>query len=402
MKNKKNAVIISIFCIILIFILVFALFFRTKTPIIAFYCLENEIVEAIKTSFDKGAKSIFSNKNQKYEYLVLDSEISLKSQLEEMKNVTVVFSYNGNSQESVGKDALKFENSILSTMPTSMRQVSNNSLPLLLNHLEMSVLNEVFIKFSGSEIASLQKTLEIAESEKQTGKFYVTMTSIGSDDKVLSCFLSAYIESRYGVEELNKINDFLANNQEKVTSGEIFENPELEKLELVCKELLALKNDGFLHSSWDEMSFDDVNNFMETKNVSFVFMDLYTHRQISYGIVKNYSESFFPSGRLADFPKGRSLIVPAVVATCFDVGKEDVSLECKKIVENMVSLEEQAILSRNSGFAPVSSFSDTQDKQAYNVRLWGASADSLALDMASAFTEPIYKKEFFAQLRNYL
>lgn len=102
------------------------------------------------------------------------------------------------------------------------------------------------------------------------------------------------------------------------------------------------------------------------------------------------------------FGTGRSLIVPTVMATCFETPNKVASSECKMIVETFVSLEEQRILARNSGLAPVASSADTQDKQAYNVRLWGASSDSLGLDFGSGFTNPVAKKEFFAALRSYL
>ena len=66
----------------------------------------------------------------------------------------------------------------------------------------------------------------------------------------------------------------------------------------------------------------------------------------------------------------------------------------------MLSLKEQEKLARDSGLGPVASFADTQDKQAYNVRLWAASADSIALDLGGAFTNPEARKAFFEKLRD--
>ena len=404
MKFKKKHLFILLFCIILLFLLIFFIvsaISRNTSPIIGFYDLEPNIIEAIKTSFDEKS-DLFSNKKQKYRYLVLDSELPLKSQLDENKHIAVVFSYNGASQDSISKSASKFDSKILGIMPSSMRNVSNNSLPILLNHLEMDVYNKVYVNFGKNEIASLTKVLEVGKVEVDSEKFNTVMTLNGQNDKILSYFLSGYIESRYGIEELNKITAFLSENQKIYENQDFLEVPELEKLKLVCDEMLALKKSGLFHSAWDEMAFDDIKNFMEAKKVAFVFMDLYSHRQISYGIIKNYSESFFPSGRLAGFGSGRSLIVPTVMATCFETPNKVASSECKMIVETFVSLEEQRILARNSGLAPVASSADTQDKQAYNVRLWGASSDSLGLDFGSGFTNPVAKKEFFAALRSYL
>ena len=73
--------------------------------IIGFYDLEPKIVEAIKSSFDENAPSFLSRKGQKYEYLVFDSEQPLEKQLEENKNVAVVFSYHGESQKSISEKA---------------------------------------------------------------------------------------------------------------------------------------------------------------------------------------------------------------------------------------------------------------------------------------------------------
>ena len=52
---------------------------------------------------------------------------------------------------------------------------------------------------------------------------------------------------------------------------------------------LNLKKEKLVHSEWEDMSFVDVQNYMETKQVAFTFMDLYSHREISYGIIKNDS-----------------------------------------------------------------------------------------------------------------
>lgn len=404
MKFKKKHLFILLFCIILLFLLILSIVFavsKNTSPIIAFYDLETNIIEAIKTSFDE--KSVlFSEEKQKYKYLILDSELPLKSQLDDNKHIAVVFSYNGASQDSISKTASKFDSKIFGIMPSSMRNVSNNSLPILLNHLEMDVYNKVFVKFEKNEIASLSKVFDAGNREAASGNFNSIMTLNGQNDKILSYFLSGYIESRYGIEELNKITDFLSENQRIYEKQDFLEIPELEKLKVVCDEMLALKKAGLFHSAWDEMSFDDIKNFMESKKAAFVFMDLYSHRQISYGIIKHYSETFFPSGRLANFDTGRSLIVPTVMATCFETPNKVASADCKKIVETFVSLEEQRILARNSGLAPVASSADTQDKQAYNVRLWGASSDYLGLDFGSGFTDPVAKKEFFAALRSYL
>ena len=368
--------------------------------IIGFYDLEPKIVEAIKSSFDENAPSFLSRKGQKYEYLVFDSEQPLEKQLEENKNVAVVFSYHGESQKSISEKASSIDKSVLEIMPTSMKRLSNNSYPILQNHLEMGVLNEVYVTFKNSQIALFDKVLETAEKESKNGKYSVVMTGIGNSDKILSYFLSAMIESRYGVEKLNKINQFLSENQNEMDISTILDNEELKSLKLVCDELARLKSAGIFHSQWDEMAFVNVQNFMETKKAAFVFMDLNSHREIGYGIIKGYSETFFPSGRIEGYPVGRSLIVPTVVATCFETSNAVASGECKKIVENMLSLKEQEKLARDSGLGPVASFADTQDKQAYNVRLWAASADSIALDLGGAFTNPEARKAFFEKLRD--
>jgi hypothetical protein len=405
MKIEKKHTFILLFCIFFVILLVFSLIFvnsKTKMQIIGFYDLEPKIIEAIKTSFDKNAPLFLSRKSQKYEYLIFDSDLPLETQLAKNKNVAVVFSYHGESQNSISEKASSVDKAVLEIMPTSMKRLSNNSYPILQNHLEMAVLNEINVTFKNNQIALLDKVLETAEKESQSGKFYALMTGIGNSDKVLSYFLSAMIESRYGVDELNKVNQFLSENQNEIDFSTLFDNEEVKSLKLVCDELASLKSAGLFHSQWDEMAFVDVQNFMEAKKISFVFMDLYSHREIGYGIIKGYLESFFPSGRIEGYPAGRSLIVPTVVATCFETSNTVGSNDCKKIVENMLTLKEQERLARDSGLGPVASSADTQDRQAYNVRLWAASADSIALDLGGAFTNPEARKVFFEKLRNIL
>ena len=405
MKIEKKHTFILLFCIFFVILLVFSLIFvnsKTKMQIIGFYDLEPKIIEAIKTSFDKNAPSFFSREKQKYGYLIFDSDQSLETQLAKNKNVAVVFSYHGESQNSISEKASTVDKAVLEIMPTSMKRLSNNSYPILQNHLEMAVLNEINVTFKNNQIALLDKVLETAEKENENGNFYAMMTGIGNSDKILSYFLSAMIESRYGVDELNKVNQFLSENQNEIDFSTLFDNEEVKSLKIVCDELASLKSAGLFHSQWDEMAFVDVQNFMEAKKISFIFMDLYSHREIGYGIIKGYLESFFPSGRIEGYPAGRSLIVPTVVATCFETSNTVGSNDCKKIVENMLTLKEQERLARDSGLGPVASSADTQDRQAYNVRLWAASADSIALDLGGAFTNPEARKVFFEKLRNIL
>ena len=405
MKFEKKHIFILLFCTILLILLIFSLIFlveKNKSPVIAFYGLEEKIVKALESSFEKNSSNYFTKEKQKYSFLVLEEEDSLENHLKSNKDIAVVFSYGGANQNSVSENALVFDKSILSVMPTSMKLASNNSLPILLNHLEIDINNNAFSKIDSKKIVDLDYVLNLGKNEDFRKDYQVNMTIIGESDKNLSYFLSAFIESRFGVEELNKLNDFLTSNQIEINYENLFEYPETQCLKSICDELLNLKKEKLVHSEWEDMSFVDVQNYMETKQVAFTFMDLYSHREISYGIIKNYSETFFPSGRYKEYPKGRSLIVPTVMATCFETSNKSVSKECMKIVENMVSLKEQNILARDSGLAPVGSFADTQDKQAYNVRLWAASSDSLAMDLYSAFTDSSARKNFFKFLRNYL
>ena len=125
----------------------------------------------------------------------------------------------------------------------------------------MDVYNKVFVKFEKNEIASLSKVFDAGNREAASGNFNTIMTLNGQNDKILSYFLSGYIESRYGIEELNKITDFLSENQRIYEKQDFLEIPELEKLKVVCDEMLVLKKAGLFHSAWDEMSFDDIKNF---------------------------------------------------------------------------------------------------------------------------------------------
>lgn len=406
MKLTKKAIYILIFSIILLSCAIFLSFFiiaKNKTPNVVFYGLENNIVESIKETFLEEGKNYFTKKNQKVNFLVLDENLPLKSQLKKIKNVVTVFSYNDNSQRDIANNAITFNSACYQLMPTSMKNAANNSLPILLNHLEIAVDNRIYVQIKNDKIYSFDALIEEGKNYLNENFYHAIFVPFGESDKVLSYFLSAYIEARFGVDELNKINKFLAENEGALYFDTVIEFEELKNLKIVLDELKNLKEEKLFPADWEHYVFNDLSVLMSAKKIAFCFMDLYTHRQFDYMTIKNYTDFFFPIGRKEGYPtSSRSLIVPAVVATNFLTMNREISLECKKIVESFVNSENQRVLTRKSGLAPVNSSSDTQDSQAYDVRLWAASADSLAMDMGGAFLDPKNRKDFFESIRRYL
>ena len=406
MKLTKKAIYILIFSIILLSCAIFLSFFiiaKNKTPNVVFYGLEEKIVESIKETFLEEGKKFFTKKDQRINFLVLDENLPLKRQLKKIKNVVTVFSYNNNSQRDIADNAITYNSACYQLMPTSMRKVANKSLSILLNHLEIAVDNRIYVQIKNDKIYSLDALIEEGKNYLNENIYHTIFAALGAEDKVLSYFLSAYIEARFGVDELNKINNYLAMNEDSLHFDTVIESEKLRNLKIVLDELKIWKKEKLFHADWEHYVFNDFSVLMSAKKIAFCFMDLYNHRQFDYLTIKNYTDFFFPIGRAKGYDtSSRSLIVPAVVATNFVTLNRDVSLECKKIVESFVNSENQAILTRKSGLAPVNSTSDTQDSQAYDVRLWAASADSLAMDMGGAFLDPKNRKEFFESIRRYL
>ena len=131
MKFEKKHIFILLFCTILFVLLIFSLIFlvgKNKSPVIAFYGLEEKIVKALESSFEKNCSNYFTKEKQKYSFLILDEEVSLENHLKSNNDIAVVFSYGGANQNSVSKNALVFDKHIFTVMPTSMKLASNNSL----------------------------------------------------------------------------------------------------------------------------------------------------------------------------------------------------------------------------------------------------------------------------------
>jgi len=270
MKFEKKHIFILLFSTILFVLLIFSLIFlvgKNKSPVIAFYGLEEKIVKALESSFEKNSSNYFTKEKQKYSFLILDEEVSLENHLKSNNDIAVVFSYGGANQNSVSKNALVFDKHIFTVMPTSMKLASNNSLPILLNHLEIDINNNALSKIDSKKIVDLDYVLNLGKNEDFRKDYQVNMTIIGESDKNLSYFLSAFIESRFGVDELNKLNDFLTLKQMEINYENLFEYPETQYLKSICDEIIGIKKEKLFHSEWEDMSFVDVQNYMETKDM---------------------------------------------------------------------------------------------------------------------------------------
>lgn len=403
-KKKIIVCLVSVLALAVLGTVFFVVVPKIKTESVlkvAFYEIDERTKDSIQVEFEKLAKSNLIEE-KKLQFVELDKNLSLKENLGNEKNVSVVFSYNGQSQKSISDEAVIFDNAKVSLMPQNIQRLNEKCLPILINNIELCMINPVFSELNDG-VNYLDLVLEKLKTADTKSKYSMPITIPAKDDKVLSLVVSALLESRYGIEELNKVRDYIIQNEgKKLFVADLLNNEEFTSFAAVVNELVSAKKEGLMHPQWHTMSFDDVENFMATKSTAAVFMTTDLHRLLEYQVISKYTDSFFPITRTDKRQADYCFVMPVVVATFFEKANKELSAKGKQIVENLTSVEVQKNLSDASGLAPVSSFAEAADKQATNVRFWAAATTKIAFSIDSAFTDPKERQRFFAELRSFL
>lgn len=412
--KKKSIVIAAVSAVLLVAAVIGSIFLikniqaarlekemREKPIKVAFYNVESKTQEAVVQLFKAEWEKL--SPDFTYELVFLSGNKSIDDHLFEDSSIVLLFSDAGTA-ESVADRAVVPESSVYSVMPTSVKNVSSTSVPLLLDSLEV-LYNRKALNASGTETSPLMADM-LSFAKDAAGNRRYAMGIPAKDDRTLGMFVSAVMESLYSEKALESLKTVISRAEMADRFGDIFENVlEAEgngyfqqALEYIC----GWRNQGLLHTEWHSMTLQEVEYLMDTELFPVVFIPLSLHRNLSYRTVEKYEEMFFPAGRIENSGVHRSLVYTVYTGTVLKNRYEEKSSICMEILSQMVNSENQTLLSEKTGLAPANASTETADRQASNARLWAAAASKPVAGLYECFSKPEARSAFFEGLRTYL
>ena len=332
---------------------------KSKTVRVAFYGVEKEIQD--------GVKSEIGNMNLgRVRYFELDDSAALPLGVE--KKYSLLVAKNSLALKQRAKNFVPVGQGVMEALPISVRKSTladgaNYALPILLDHFEISYF-EPGRKTLGLEIpnnyGALLRYLEAAKKE-----YEIPLLCAGGNDKGLLGFASAMSEILYGADEYKKMLELVRE------SSAMNKNTLPESLTRVLDEIRAMQEKGLLFPKWTKTSLNDIRYFMREGKVAAAAMFLSDRRKIEFNLIKYYSDSFFPR---YDNQAEHGIIAPQIVAVLL-ASKNNAPL----ILGQLSSSSAQENLTNISLLAPTAARAEAVDRQADDVRFWAASSSAGAL-----------------------
>lgn len=394
MYRKKFLIFSFLFSI---FIISTCLFFLLSQKItIAFY----DVPEKVQKSYEKIIieEATKLNKANYLKFITYNSSLSLESQLQ--PKVDLLFCQSSVSSKFLEKKAkqlpLSLTSGLLSTFRTLVKNNNNIFYPILLDHFEIGYSTESLLQENKEQFVSLQDFFQTVKQQKKTGSPIIVL---GGDDSELLQFITAFIESTYGIEGINNLVRNLRNakTEEEIAKAKILYNITLED---ALTQIKALKTNNLLHPQWLSIQFTDFENLIFSGNVEFFFISLSKHRQLSGKSLLPFSTSFMP---INSKQSKRFLVCPCYGGIILSQTKLGKYLNAQYLLEKLNDTKNQEKLSQITGLAPINPIAIPRDKQASEVRLWAASANGIlnSLDMLT-YSNPKDSQKLAAVLRNLL
>ncbi len=359
---------------------------------VSFYDLDDKTRLAIEQTIADTTTA--SNSNVTFEFIMLDTSLTLEEQVEE---TDIVFTLAGKNAESIVKHSVgvpleQYDNFPKSIGSTGFFQNTPYAVPIALNHFEISYNAYLLRNYNGgTPLRTFDQLIPFAEyvqrSAPQTG---FPFAIAGGDNTTLLLFLSAMVESYYGKDAYTQLveilrshpikskEDFLNLVQQPLRSTE--NNLEASTLENLFKTVQTWKQWRLIHPEWMFLTEKNILDFIDLERPAVLFMPLSYHRSIPFDDIRYYTTSWFPAGQSS---VSRSLIVPTVLGiplsdkTVKGANNTEKMVNALSILANLASNSTQGTLNDTTEFAPVHSTAQALDKQASDLRLWAAASDSL-------------------------
>lgn len=333
---------------------------------VAFYGIENDFVlNGLQLSFDKIAEK--NNLTFNYAIVNLDDEFDKKS-----LSPDLIISSAGFATNSSVKLATNIaDSSLLTEMTSSIRNSAKidddfvKALPFLNDFMNLEVNYLSYPKSELEKLSNLDEFSVIAKTisrrteepivfaGKNPRNFFDIMGALSEAlDGVSSYNQAAKILSESKGKSADEIAKLLCDNSDSPFASTISYLKNWDKNHLICD------------SSYLNFSERDVDAYAENDLCKILFMKLSDHRSCKN--LKQFSQIYFPSKI-----EGRSRRFTANIIYAIPTSKNK---NLKNVLAELVNSENQAILARNTGLAPVLTQARVPDIQSDDARFYVAAS----------------------------
>lgn len=392
MLKKKILISILIAAAVVLFFIIYVLNFTGlfRTPSIGFYKTERENYSLVLNML-KDPESGFGKDPEIH---IFNSEGNLLDQFTNSP-VDILITENIVLDDDWSRMLLPIDNQALEIYPKSTRAFSIYNgkylqLPLQLDHIEFAYKKKDITGAPDSGLIFSLTELESQLLDLRKAGHYPLMIA-GHDDRDLLDAVSVLTLSLAGVEGYRSLmNLFYSGNSFK----ELLDKPLRGELTFadILEKIQNWRDSGIIHPEWLRFTREEVVKFLEDGISSACIMRLSTHRTLNSKLLDQLGETPFPFLERKDRATG--LVMPGYSAVFYLNSK--FSGKMGEIIRSMVSNETQSDLTASSGLAPMTSVSEAIDKQASNVRLWGAASREILPPL------PFPGDTNMSELRNYL
>lgn len=381
-------------------ILILILSISLRHPYVAFYNVPPKVSDTILTMLNSEQKI---NKEKKFEALILDNTIPLSMQEKILKKSDFLVATNDYDVKNFLSSFKKIKNlpkTLMDGFPSStvetipVIQDSIKYAPVLYDFYEIDVNYPAFVEHGFQNLALWNDLISFSSSAR--GDLPSPLLINGADDVFFIDVFGMILETLYGYEELQKLEDAIyaafkkdlslnsANNEilqrklVELTSGDTaLNNTMLSIIKMINAELLPKNYKDFVAK--------DFEFFMDGNLCAAAFTKLSRHRELKYSTLKNYKSIYSPSV----YPtQERKFQAPQIIAASLNKNMSDyVKLLCET---------NQSELCTTTGLAPVQKNCSVPDVQADDVRYWLA-ASSGPVAPLSASVPSAKAQKFLAQ-----
>ena len=355
-----------------------------KTVRVAFYGLSTEYCELLKKKIpqEEGINLVCD--------VLSDGPIDLSSIKDKYD---MLFTWKGELTDALEASSAEIPAKILETMPSSLR--NNKCAPIFLDHYELAYNKSVVEKTTENLPTNFPAFLNYLSQAKNY--VFSPFFCAGADDRTLTAFVGAIIESIGGVNSYNALIKELRNGTD---FDELLDkNLELTNLTLrsILDPLRTWPKEGYTHPGWFNGIFNDLIYFASDNQIGVFFATLQDHRKIQYDIISRF-DSFLlpPSSSTVKF----GIIAPAVCGMLISD-----NANAKRYLAEFFTEEAQTEFTEETKLAPVNSRVQAYDRQSDDVRYFAASCAGGALPdlyLAAFQRNPTGFAEFAGKIRTYI
>lgn len=333
---------------------------------------------------------------------ITDEDLKKKENdlLSATKKYDLLFTWEGSDSAKLLETAAIVPDKALAQLPSAIRRNKEKYIPVLLDHFEF----DFYLPVTDSLKLEIPETFTDLQNYLEKAKDYVFCPFFcnGSDDRTFLALFTVIAESLGGKECYTNLINLISTSDDfdSIFDTKIGSTGKDDiSLRYISNIFRSWQKNGITHPQWCNASLQDVNFFMEDKQIAVLFTSLQEHRTFKYIYISNFTETRFP---YENFNASHGDISPALI--CIPLSK---NMNNKNLILDITSAEKQSILSQLTMLAPTHSRAECYDKQADDVRFWAASCPEgplpdlyLAVFQNSRDEEKM--KSLCTYIRNYL